>query len=98
MTFRSVLRPPSRISLPVPNSLPVLNLVREGPLGMGVVLHTSTISVRPTSHERQQKLMTKVHTNLAFQARISFLRCFRTPGTPIRTILVKTGMLPCLVP
>ena len=24
--------------------------------------------------------------------------CFRTPGTPIRTILVHTGKLPCLVP
>ena len=29
---------------------------------------------------------------------ISFLRGFRTPGAPIRVILVYAGMLPCLVP
>ena len=36
--------------------------------------------------------------NIVFQACISSLRCFRTPGIPTRKILVKTGMLPCLVP
>ena len=42
--------------------------------------------------------MTKIHTDLVFQACISFLRCFRTPGAPRRIILVYAGMLPCLVP
>ena len=39
-----------------------------------------------------------MHADLVFQACISFLRCFRTPGAPRRKILVHTGMLPCLVP
>ena len=42
---------------------------------------------------------TKLHADLDFQACISFLRSFRTPGTPIRKILVHTGNKPlCLVP
>ena len=39
----------------------------------------------------------QIHANLVFQARISFLRCFRTLGAPIRKNLVHSGMLPCLV-
>ena len=35
---------------------------------------------------------------IIYQACISLFRRFRTPGTPIRKILVYTGMLPCLVP
>ena len=49
-------------------------------------------------YERQRIFITKIHANLVFQACISFLRCFRTPGAPTRKLLVHTGMLPCLVP
>ena len=31
-----------------------------------------------------QKCITKIHADLVFQACISFLSCFRTPGAPIR--------------
>ena len=48
--------------------------------------------------ERRQKFITKIHANLVFHACISFLRSFRTPRTPIRKILVYTGVLPCLGP
>ena len=48
----------------------------------------------------------KMVLSRAFSGRVSgpnvyvvlILRCFRTPGTPIRKILVYTGVLPCLVP
>ena len=44
-----------------------------------------------------KKLITQIDADLVFQARISFLKCFRPPRTPIRKVLVYTGMLPCLV-
>ena len=47
------------------------------------------------SDERQRKFITEIHAHLVFQACISFLRCFRTPGAPIRKI-VHAGMLPTL--
>ena len=44
----------------------------------------------------------QIHADLVCQACISrfsnLLRCFRTPGAPIRKIPLYTGMLPCLVP
>ena len=43
-------------------------------------------------------MYSKLHANLVFQAWISFLKCFRATGTPIKKILVYIGMLPCLVP
>ena len=48
--------------------------------------------------QRRRKFITNIHADLVFQACILFLRCFGTPGAPIREILVHTGMLPCLVP
>ena len=38
----------------------------------------------------------KIHTNLVFSA--VYLVFVRTPGAPIRIILVYTVMLPCLAP
>ena len=35
--------------------------------------------------ERRCKFITKTHADLVFKACISFLRCFRTPGAPIRS-------------
>ena len=49
-------------------------------------------------NEWQAKSITKIHADLAFRACISSLSFFRTSGTPIRKILVHTGMLPCLAP
>ena len=52
---------------------------------LGVVTQTS---------ERQRKLTSKFHhANLVFQACISLLRCFRTPGAPLRKIPACTGNL-----
>ena len=51
-----------------------------------------------SSDERRRKLITKIHANLVMRACISFLRCFRTSGTPTRKVLVYPGMQPCLVP
>ena len=45
-------------------------------------------------YERWRIFVTKIDADLAFQACISFLRCFRTHGTPISKILVHIGM-PC---
>ena len=40
----------------------------------------------------------KVRADVVFQVRISFSGRLRTPGTPIRKILVHAGVLPYLVP
>ena len=39
-----------------------------------------------STYEQRQKLITKIHADLVFQMCISFLRCFRTRGTPTRKI------------
>ena len=62
------------------------------------ILHTGLCAYTIPLYERRRKFVTYIHANLVFQACISFLRCFRTPGAPIRKILVHTGMLPCLIP
>ena len=49
-------------------------------------------------YEWRCRFVTKIPADLVFQACISFLRCFSTPGTPIRKILVHTGMLPLSCP
>ena len=49
------------------------------------------------TYERRWKFVPQIHADLAFQACIALLRCFR-PVAPIRKILVYAGMLPCLVP
>ena len=49
------------------------------------------------SYEQRPTFITNIHADLVFQACISFLRCCRTPGTPIRKTPVYPGMLPCVV-
>ena len=54
-------------------------------------------SPRLLSHERRRrKFITKIHAHLVFQVCISFLRCLRTSGTPIRKkneCTVRTEMI-----
>ena len=45
---------------------------------------------------RRRICITKIHANLVFRMCISFLKCFRTSGTPTTKILVHPGMPPCL--
>ena len=61
-------------------------------------LHPESQANSSSTYERRRKFVTQIHADLVFQTCISFLRCFRTPVAPIRTILVYPGMLPCLVP
>ena len=57
------------------------------------ILLPMVIQKRIRTDERQQKFITKIHANLVFQVCISFLRCVRAPGTPIRQ--VPYGILAC---
>ena len=62
-------------------------------------IHTNSLELLPKlvkTYERRRK--TKIHADLPFQACISFLRCFRTPGSPRRIILGHAGMLPLSCP
>ena len=56
------------------------------------------ISGNHSNHGNDENHVTKIHADLVFLACISFLRCFKTAGTPIRKILVYPGMIPCRVP
>ena len=63
---------------------------RESKAGVYLVFEVSQTRVAP-------RFVTKIHADLVLQACIAFLGCFfRTPGTPMRKILVCAGPLPVL--
>ena len=68
----------------------------ENILDLSLLKELDKVIQNSFSYEWRAKFITKVHADLVFRACISFFRCFRTPGTPIRKSKCTPACYPVL--